>query len=305
MNGLRKTLRHLFIPQEQNQYKARLLHIDMLSGYLIFMLVILCSVKFLNSSNVLGYATDITVDKLYQLTNTQRLEHGLPTLTYNQELAQAAQNKANDMFAKNYWAHFGPDGETPWQFILGAGYKYEYAGENLAKNFMFSQAVIDAWMNSPTHRENMLRKEYQDVGFAIVNGVLNGEQTTLVVQMFGTPQGTSIPVVTQQTSQSAPAQAQTTQQSVKQIAQPQKNMNPIVEGALVQQEKSQPFITLPALGNIELIFILFIGLALVFDFVCAARLKIVHTGGKHIAHIIFICVIAIGFVIVLRGGGIQ
>src|SRR3972149_9762200 len=91
------------------------------------------------------------------------------------------------MFQENYWSHYSPDGKTPWDVILGAGYKYEYAGENLAKNFLFSNGFVDAVMNSTTHRDNLLKKEYTEVGYAIVNGTLNGEQTTLVVQEFGKP----------------------------------------------------------------------------------------------------------------------
>ena len=49
---------------------------------------------------------------------------------------------------------------------------------------------MTAWMNSPTHRDNVLRKDFTEVGFAVVDGTLGGEQTTLVVQMFGKPSTT-------------------------------------------------------------------------------------------------------------------
>src|SRR4030065_255642 len=133
-------------------------------------MVFLVKGPFGQFKNILGYATDINMPALYQLVNEQRQNNNLPPLTYNEKLAQAAYGKAQDMFTKNYWAHYAPDGATPWNFILASGYQYEYAGENLAKNFLFSQNVLDAWMASPSHRENILRKDYNEVGFAIVNG---------------------------------------------------------------------------------------------------------------------------------------
>ena len=285
--------RNWFIPHEQNQFKARALHLDALSGYLVIMIALVIGVKALSVSNVLGFATDVTVDKLYQLTNDQRLSHGLTTLSYNQTLAEAAKAKAQNMFTNNYWAHFGPNGETPWQFMQSAGYTYQYAGENLAKNFLISQGVIDAWMNSKTHRENILRPEYQEVGFAIVNGVLNGEQTTLVVQMFGTPLEHSIDKNSQK------PQIMITQAPVVQ--------KPIQNTGLesVEGVQSRPFITLPTISSIQLILIGFLALALLLDFVIASKLSVVQMGGKHIAHIIFVIIIALSCAVILKGGAIQ
>ncbi len=189
MKKIQDLLHHLFIPKEKNNYRAKALHHDFLTAYLVFALVVTVLFKQIQTEtgNVLGYATDITTQKLYELTNKERGKAGLPTLAYNEKLSEAAKLKAENMLENNYWSHYGTNGESPWQFILGAGYEYEYAGENLAKNFLFSNGVVEAWMNSPSHKENIMRKEYKDIGFAVVSGVLNGEETTLVVQMFGTP----------------------------------------------------------------------------------------------------------------------
>jgi uncharacterized protein YkwD len=73
---------------------------------------------------------------------------------------------------------FSPDGTEPWDFILGEKYDYIYAGENLAKNFSTFDDVVEAWYNSPSHKENLLNKNYTEMGFAIVNGELNGYETT-------------------------------------------------------------------------------------------------------------------------------
>lgn len=180
-------LAHLFTPHHSNNHRARALHPQAFVFYILFMFVLQISLKTLSTTfpNILGYATDISVQRLLELTNQKRQDAGLSTLTLSPALSQAAANKAADMFTKNYWAHISPDGKTPWEFITQSGYKYVYAGENLAKNFNDSSGVVTAWMNSPSHRDNILKKEYKDVGFAVVNGHLNGEETTLVVQEFG------------------------------------------------------------------------------------------------------------------------
>ncbi len=288
---------HLLTPGEDNNYRAKALHPDFLTYYLIIALFLTFTFKQLGLSNVLGFATDITVDKLYQLTNQEREKNGLPDLKYNSELAQAAAGKAADMFTKNYWAHYGPDGETPWDFILGAGYHYEYAGENLAKNFLFSQNVVDAWMNSPTHRENILRSNYTDVGFAIVNGVLNGEQTTLVVQMFGKPQSTSVvaqnnppPALTPTPVPVMPTLATVAPTKLAQIP------------AVLARETNHPKINLLGFAvNMNLIFLGFLMLALALDFYFASKLHVLRIGSKNLAHFIFLGFIILGLLIFTRG----
>jgi len=149
---------------------------------------------------VLGFASSITPEKIIELTNQKRMENGLLPLKVNNKLSQAARKKAADMFALNYWAHISPRGITPWQFIKESGYFYLYAGENLARDFATSEGVVNAWMASPTHKANILNNKYQEIGVAVVNGVLQDEQTTLVVQMFATP-ATKPAVISQRASQ--------------------------------------------------------------------------------------------------------
>ncbi|MBP6098611.1 MAG: hypothetical protein KA477_01350, partial [Candidatus Levybacteria bacterium] len=137
------------------------------------------------SKDVLGIAYSITDSDMLTYVNKARAENNLQPLVMNDVLAQAALAKGKDMFSKNYWAHFAPDGTSPWYFIRNSGYQYTYAGENLAKGFTDSKDVVDAWLASPSHRENILSDKYQDMGFAILEGSLQGEDTVLVVQMFG------------------------------------------------------------------------------------------------------------------------
>ena len=140
MNLIKEAIYHFFLPKNTNNYRGKILHHDFLTVYLVFALVLTVGITHLQntSGSILGYATDISATKLLTLTNEERAKNNLPALLYNERLSQAAQAKGEDMFEKNYWSHYGPSGETPWEFILDAGYQYEYAGENLAKNFLFS-----------------------------------------------------------------------------------------------------------------------------------------------------------------------
>jgi hypothetical protein len=241
-----------------------------------------------NESNVLGYATDVTTQKLYELTNEERAKNDLAPLEYNEDLSDAARKKASDMFEKNYWAHYGPEGETPWDFILGSGYQYEYAGENLAKNFLFSNDVVKAWMASPTHKENVMRKEYKHVGFAVVNGILNGEETTLIVQMFGAPLY----------AEGSPNEAKETNEK----AVPQTMEAPKTLPAVLANDASKPTRSFfPLFFNMNLLFFVVLAVALILDFYFAAKLNLIRVKGKNLIHIMFIGFIIIGAYILIRG----
>ena len=186
-------IRDFLLPGEGNNHQASGLSLSSLSFYVTLVVIFQIGVNILGfvNPNILGYATNVSIDDIYRFTNQKRMENGLSTLTLNPQLSDAARRKAEDMFNNGYWAHISPNGATPWDFIVGSGYYYVYAGENLAKDFMDSNGVVDAWMNSPSHRDNLLNGKYQDIGLAVVNGELDGMETTLVVQMFGTAQGQS------------------------------------------------------------------------------------------------------------------
>ncbi len=181
-------LLHLFVPHHSNNHRSKTLHVDALFLYALALVALNICVRFTQQRypDVLGYATDIHVEQLLAETNGKRQAQGVSPLILNPTLSLAAAKKAEDMFANGYWAHTSPQGKTPWDFITSSGYTYSVAGENLAKNFTDSTGVVSAWMASQSHKENLLKPNYKDVGFAVVNGTLNGEETTLVVQMFGT-----------------------------------------------------------------------------------------------------------------------
>jgi hypothetical protein len=142
-----------------------------------------------NQRDVLGYATDMSATDLLTDTNVQRTANGETGLNLNSELDAAAQAKANNMVALDYWSHDTPSGQPPWVFITQAGYNYIAAGENLAYGFDTSQDVITAWMGSPEHRANILDSSYQDVGFGIANSTdyQSTGPETIVVAEYGEP----------------------------------------------------------------------------------------------------------------------
>jgi len=121
------------------------------------------------------------------LTNNERQALAEPPLSRNQILDRAATLKAEDMAANGYFAHNSPDGVTPWHWFQEVGYVYAHAGENLAVYFSDSDEVVKAWMNSPTHRANIVNATYQEIGIGTSKGRYQGHDTVFVVQLFGTP----------------------------------------------------------------------------------------------------------------------
>ena len=186
---IRKHLKHTLVPHKGNQYRPHLVRLHGITAVLVLAVFMQLGYGMLNSGRleVLGRVSDISASDLVTDTNAEREKASLPALKLNDQLASAAFAKAKDMFVNNYWAHVSPSGVTPWKWIGDAGYNYNVAGENLAKNYPTAQATVNAWMGSTTHRENILNQKYQDVGFAVVDGLLDGRNTTLVVAYYGAP----------------------------------------------------------------------------------------------------------------------
>ncbi|MBN1619007.1 hypothetical protein JW887_06755 [Candidatus Dojkabacteria bacterium] len=174
--------KNCIIPNYLNSYYPLLLR----KPFLVFITIVFVSVNvFSDTIGLNTFASSITEDNIIELTNEERLSHDLPPLELNSMLTAAAYAKANDIFEKQYWSHYGPDGETPWDFILSSGYDYIYAGENLAKGFNTAEGVVNAWMASQTHKDNILNLNYNEIGVAVVRGDLLGSDVILVVQIFG------------------------------------------------------------------------------------------------------------------------
>lgn len=288
---LKAIISHYFIPHESNNFKAKTLHIKSI----VFYIVLLATLQTFNSllryiePNVLGYATDIAVEKIVLLVNQERINNQLSPLSLSPELSTAATQKAADMFTKNYWAHISPTGVSPWQFISSSGYSYIYAGENLAKSFNTSEEVVKAWMNSSTHKANILKPEYKDIGISVMNGLLNGEETTLVVEEFGTPVEKVIASV--QKSPDMENQSNNIVESIKE--------REMIAG-MQSQVKPQDFFSNLPIKNLHRTTSLIVAelmlILLVIDSIFIWRHKTIRISSHSLAHIIFIVslVIAMG-----------
>lgn len=284
------TLAHLFFPRQSNNHKAKLLHNSSLL-LIVFAFVSLQGLLEISlpSGKILSYATNINPDEIIRLTNEKRVENGLSPLTYNATLAQAALAKGNNMLAKNYWAHVAPDGTQPWAFFLAAGYQYKYAGENLARDFNDSSSTVDAWMASPSHRENMLSPNYKEIGVAVVNGNLTGSDTTLVVQFFGTKLADTLPV---QPVAAAEKIVPPSPSPVSATNLAQGSPAPKVEASVGQN--NAPFLVSPfnLTKNLSLTVVLVLLVVMVVDFVIISRRNITRIGGRPFAHIAFLGMVA-------------
>jgi hypothetical protein len=189
VNKVLNKIKNHFVPNKNNEHVPHVLKHRSLN--LIMLLVIVLELSFLvqyfvvfNKTNFLAL---VLPDVLVTQTNEQRIENNTNTLTVNPLLEKAAELKALDMASRGYFAHNTPDGKTPWYFLDQVDYNYKYAGENLAVNFNESSDVTLAWMNSPGHRANIVKKEYTEIGIATAKGIYEGHEAIFVVQFFGTP----------------------------------------------------------------------------------------------------------------------
>jgi len=292
-----KFLRHLFIPHESNNQKAKLLHPSSLSLIAIGLIAFQLVLGFANKTlpQVLGYAANISPSEVIRLTNVQREADGLSPLTENSILDAAALAKGNDMLAKGYWAHFAPDGTSPWSFFLKFGYKYQYAGENLARDFQDADSAVNAWMNSPSHKENILNPNYQDIGIGVVEGNLAGADTTLIVQFFGSPLAgePSIPItqakeITKPLAAASPAPLPTQTPVYNQGT-------PAASTALVSPFNSTKNLSLLITGLLILV--------LSIDLIVVRRRRIARIGGRTLAHLAYFGMI-LAVILILRAGQI-
>lgn len=133
--------------------------------------------------------TPLTTGGILYYTNLERQKNGgLTPLTRNYKLDQSAQTKLADMFEKQYFEHISPSGRGPGDLAKSVGYDFVLIGENLALGgFENDEAVVQAWMNSPGHRANILNSHYTEIGISAGEGLYEKESSWIAVQSFGTP----------------------------------------------------------------------------------------------------------------------
>lgn len=175
-------MRHNYPTVEHKTHHA-VGHTMSIAGMIVLVFILLLFIPA-NSFISSAYGSDILV----QLTNKTREQYNVNPLNPNATLMSAAQAKAEHMVKNKYFAHFAPDGTTPWQFFNESGYSYKIAGENLAITNEDEQAVITSWMNSPTHRDNLLNNQYSDIGIGIAayGEYENHSNTTVIVAFYAT-----------------------------------------------------------------------------------------------------------------------
>lgn len=243
-------LRDHLVPHERNHYRPHVLH----HRSLVVLSVLLVAIK-ISSLSLLEFvpsfpavASAITQSAVLDLTNQSRRSSGLVELTYNSTLERAAQAKADDMLARQYFAHNTPDGKTPWTFFDLVGYAYLSAGENLAVHFTDVEPLQEAWMNSPGHKANILNSSFKEMGVGISKGNFEGHESIFVVEEFGNPAVSASPeqqpIVHQRLIHAQEASAKEAQQVVtKQI----EAKAPVVNSAATKETLSTTKTTVQAI----------------------------------------------------------
>ncbi len=275
-----KVLRHLFVPHPHNNHKPKILwsrSLLVLVGLFIMGRSIV-DITIGLRPGVLGYASQIDVSKLVEYTNSNRAKSGAGNVTLNPQLNAAAAAKVDDMFKENYWAHVSPKGTQPWFFISSAGYKYQHAGENLARDFSNSKDVVNAWMASPSHKKNLLDKRYKDMGLAVKDGYINGVETTIVVQLFAVTPSRS---------------------SIGKIAADSISVNEVLaQDEFISTAEISP-LSLSKVWSIS--FAVLILFALAMDWIFVLRYNLIRISGKTWAHLTFMWFILLAIFVIRQG----
>jgi len=293
---------HLLVPRESNNQRAKLLHNSSLTlitfAFILYQLIISFVPRF--APRILGFAANISPDEVVRLTNEKRTQAGLLPLSLNSTLSQAAQAKGADMLNKGYWAHVAPDGTQPWVFFTNFGYKYRYAGENLARDFANPQSAVEAWMNSPSHKENLLSPKYKEIGIGVVEGNLAGVDTTIIVEFFGTKYADTLPVAPIAEAKAVVATPIATPMATSvptttRIMVPTANLSIGEPRILVSPFNVTKSVSLGIVG-----ILLFV---LVLDGFFVSRRRIARIGGRTFAHLAFLGMI-LAITLILRAGKI-
>lgn len=122
--------------------------------------------------------------KLLDLVNAEREKEKLPALKPNLTLCRVARKHSANMAKQGKMEHVLDD-KTPFQRIKAGGYRYRYAGENIAAGDAPMEDIVKAWMESPKHRENILSKNFTETGVGLVT---DPKDILYYTQVFGKPQ---------------------------------------------------------------------------------------------------------------------
>ncbi|HEX8254357.1 MAG TPA: CAP domain-containing protein [Thermoanaerobaculia bacterium] len=132
------------------------------------------------------FSAEITAENVIRVMNAYRAEAALPPLASDRRLHLAAEDRMRHMEEESYWAHQAPDGTSPFVWVKAREYNYERVGENLATGFETAKVLVEAWMESPGHRANIMSPYFEDCGIAIIDGATEGPAVgRSIVVLFG------------------------------------------------------------------------------------------------------------------------
>lgn len=201
-----KHLHNWFIPHKGNKYKPHALQHRHLAFHAFLALalkgVFVVSIFALPSSLLLASSEVIEIrSRIIALTNGVRNSVGVPPLSVNAQLTNAAMAKSEHMSSLEYFSHFGPDGKKHVDFLKDAGYNFAISGENLAVGFTTPDGVVNGWKKSPTHYANMIDPSYTETGVGVVPGEYKNKHTNYIAQFFSSAKTGSIQEPIELTSQ--------------------------------------------------------------------------------------------------------
>src|SRR3989344_2341750 len=244
--SMRKTIKRYAVPHEENNFRPYLLR----AAGIVVLLVLIIGAFFGSQIQRLAltasdFLASVLPSVLVDLANADRGANQLASLSINPLLEEVARLKVEDMVSKGYFAHTSPEGITPWYWFSRAKYTFAYAGENLAMNFDDSSAVKTAWLNSPSHRANILNGNFTEVGIAATKGVYQGRETMFVVEMFGRPMPTQTSpasVVTASSLAPSTAAKLPATESGEAVAGSEIAVVPLTPSHIANESESQTFI---------------------------------------------------------------
>ncbi len=189
---MKEVFKKYFIPHAENNYQPHILHtkraIFYSASFLVMKTIVILFALLLPAEAFL--LPDVLANqyaKIIILTNAIRIEKGVLPLSVVPKLNSSAETKARDMGENQYFSHHGPNNRGLAYFLRQAGYRYRMAGENLAMGFFDAEAVVDAWVKSPTHYSNLIDNDFRELGVSLESGLYQNQPTMYVVQHFGDP----------------------------------------------------------------------------------------------------------------------
>ena len=128
------------------------------------------------------------VQEVVRLTNEFRAKNGLGVLSVDLDLTEAAQSYSATMARGDFFSHIGKDGSLPWDRAEAAGYESGIIGENIGMGFRTPEAIVDAWIDSDSHRAAMLNPRYNEIGvgyYFLRNDTGSVNYNSYWTQLFG------------------------------------------------------------------------------------------------------------------------